>query len=295
MKPFTCIILLVLSTTFSPVKSQDLMDLLNEDKPTTEYAYATFKTTHLVIGQSVENPAAGVLQFLVSHNFGRINQGAYEFFGLDQSTIRLGLDYGINDWLSVGLGRSSYQKTIDGSVKAKIFRQSSGARNFPVTVTWYSNIMLNTTRWQNTERTNLFTSRLSYTHQLLVARKFSNALSLQLMPTVVHKNLVLLRDDPNDIYSIGAGGRAKITQRTSVNAEYYYVLGKTGDVYENALSLGLDVETGGHVFQFRITNAQPLFERAFITETSGKWSKGDIYFGFTINRVFTIAKPKSFR
>lgn len=273
--------------------AQGILDMMDDDTPKTEYAFATFKATRVIMGQSVENTAKGELNFLIEHNFGRVNLGPYEFFGLDQANMRLGLDYGVNDWLNIGVGRSSYQKTYDGLIKARILRQSSGEKNMPVTVSWYSNIMLNSTKWQDTGRTNYFSSRLSYTAQLLIARKFSNAFSLQLMPTYIHKNLVPRIVDQNDIFALGAGARVKVTQRTSLTGEYYYLLpGQTADDYQNCLSLGVDLETGGHVFQLRISNAQPMFERGFITETSGKWSKGDIYFGFTINRVFTIVKPK---
>ena len=151
--------------------------------------------------------------------------------------------------------------------------------------------MLNSLKWSNPSRTNYFSSRLSYVAQLLVARKFSNSLSLQLTPTYIHKNLVPLRTDQNNIFYVGLGGRYKITQRTSVNAEYFYLLpGTTADNYQNCLSVGVDIETGGHVFQFRLTNAQPMFERAFITETTGKWTDKGIFLGFTINRVFTVKK-----
>ena len=149
--------------------------------------------------------------------------------------------------------------------------------------------MLNSLRWADNTRKNYFSSRLSYVAQVLIARKFSNAFSLQLTPTMVHKNLVATREEQNDIFTIGAGGRLKVTQRTTLNAEYFYLLpGNTADNYRNCLSIGCDIETGGHVFQFRLTNAQPMFERGFITETTGEWGKGDIYFGFIINRVFTL-------
>lgn len=285
--------------TFLPFVSlfaqDDLMNLLNDEKPKTDYAYATFKSTRIILGQSIENPAKGTLQFLIEHNFGRVNQGAYEFFGLDQSTIRLGLEYGINDYLSVSIGRSSYQKTVDGALKVKILRQSTGARNMPISVSYYNDMAVNALKWQDNTRKNYFSSRLSFTHQLLIARKFSNAFSLQLSPTLIHKNLVAKRTDPNDIYALGAGGRVKVTQRTSLNAEYFYLFnGNADNTLQNAFSVGCDIETGGHVFQIRLTNAQPMFERAFISETKGNWSKGDLYLGFTINRVFTIVKPKTF-
>ena len=283
--------------------AQDLMDMLKDETPKTNYTYATFKTTRIVLGQSIENPAAGTLQFLVEHNFERINQGAYNMWGLDgPASIRLGLEYGINDWLSVGLGRSSYQKTFDGSIKAKILRQSSGAKNMPVSMSFYGATFLNSLHWADTSRTNYFSSRMSYIAQLLIARKFSNSFSLQLTPTYIHKNLVAYRTDRNDQLSIGIGGRYKVAQRTSINAEYFYQipgfinsysvsLSETSK-YINCFSVGVDLETGGHVFQFRLTNAQPMFDRAFITETTGKWRDGDVYLGFTINRVFTVVNPK---
>ena len=281
--------------------AQDLMDMLKDEKPQTNYTYATFKTTRLVLGQSVESPASGTLQFLIEHDFGAINSGAYNMWGLDVSTTRLGFEYGINDWLSVGIGRSSFEKTFDGSVKAKILRQSTGAKNMPVSMSFYGGAMLNSMKWADTSRTNYFSSRMSYVAQLLIARKFSNAFSLQVTPTYIHKNLVPTRDDHNDNFSLGIGGRLKLTQRTTVNAEYFYqipgfvnsyeVSGGGTAKYVNCLSMGVDIETGGHVFQLRLTNAQPMFERAFITETTGKWLDGDIFLGFTINRVFTIRKP----
>lgn len=294
-KLFTLAILII-CTTCGHVHAQDLMDLLGDDKPKTEFAHATFKTTRIVNGQSIENLASGVLLFIISHHFGALNSGTYNFFGLDQSTIRLGLDYGVNDCLSIGIGRSSWQKTYDASFKAKILRQSSGERNMPIALSLYSSIVLNSLKWQVPARTNYFTSRLAFTNQLLIARKFSNSLSLQLTPTFIHKNLVPTALAQNDIFAVGIGGRYKLTQRLSLNAEYFYLLpGNTADTYVNSFSVGLDIETGGHVFQLHFTNSQPMFERAFIAETTGKWTKGDIFFGFNISRVFTIEKPKGFK
>jgi len=300
----TKILLLLFFITIitSHLFAQDLMDMLKDEKPTTNYTSATFKTTRIVLGQSVESPAAGTLQFLVEHDFGALNTGAYNMWGLDQSTIRLGLEYGVNDWLSVGIGRSSYEKTFDGSLKAKIVRQSTGEKNMPVSMSFYGASFLNSMHFTDPSRTNYFSSRMSYSAQLLIARKFSNSFSLQITPTYIHKNLVKTRGDNNDNVSIGIGGRYKVAQRTSVNAEYFYqipgfvnsysVSATETAKYRNCLSVGVDLETGGHVFQFRLTNAQPMFERAFITETTNKWTDGGIFLGFTINRVFTIVNPK---
>jgi hypothetical protein len=272
------------------------MALLGEDAPQQNLAYATFKTTRVVNGQSIESPAPGVLLFIISHHFGTLNTGPYELFGLDQSTIRFGFEYGVNDWLTLGLGRSSWEKTYDGFFKLKLLRQQTGLRNIPLSVSWFSSTALNSLKWQDPERSNYFSSRLSYVHQLLIARKFSPGLSLQFTPSIVHKNLVPAAIDKNTAFALGFGGRTKLTQRTAFNFEYFYLL---PDQYvnsvNNSLSLGFDIETGGHVFQLHFSNSKPMFERGFITETQGKWSRGDIFFGFNITRVFTMRKPEAFR
>lgn len=295
-KIFYCLIPL-LALIWKTSTAQDFMDLLDDASASDkELVSATFKTTRLLNGQSIENPANGVLVFIISHRFGRLNQGAYELFGLDQSTIRLGLEYGVNDRLAIGIGRSSYQKTVDGFLKFKILRQSKGKGAMPVSLSYFASMAINTLKWQDPTRKNYETSRYSYVHQLLLARKFNRQLSVQLTPTLVHRNLVPLSTDQNDVLATGIGGRYKITNRTSLNAEYFYLLpGKTADEFDNCLSLGFDIETGGHVFQLIFTNGQPQFERAFITETKGDWLKGDIFFGFNITRVFTVKKPRTLK
>lgn len=278
------------------LKAQDKLFELFEEEPQIEYAYASFKASRVVYGQSVENPSAGNLIFLIQHNFGSLNLGAYELFGLDQATIRLGLEYGINDWLAVGVGRSSWQKTYDGFLKAKLLRQSSGALVMPVSVSYVGSAAINSLKWQFPDRKNYFSSRVSYVSQLLIARKFSSAFTIQLTPTLIHKNLVPTRTDKNTSFALGIGGRLKLSQRVSFNAEYfYYPDDQTTIEQTNALSVGFDIETGGHVFQLHFSNAQAMFDRAFITETTGKWGDGGIYFGFNISRTFVLQKPKEFR
>jgi len=298
-QPAKFIILLVLTGLLSTTaySQEDLMSLFGDEEETINYEYATFKTTRVVLGQSVENPAPGVLLFMIQHHFGRLNSGAYELWGLDQATIRLGLEYGINEWLAVGIGRGTYQKTFDGFVKAKFLRQSTGLKEMPVTLSYFGSTALNSLRWQEPERNNFFTSRLSFVHQLLLARKFSPGLSLQLTPTLVHNNLVATTADKNSIFATGIGGRVKLTNRVSLNAEYFYVFPDqiVSREYDNSFSIGFDIETGGHVFQLFFTNSNPIFERGFITETVGQWTEGDIYFGFNISRVFTIVKPDTFK
>jgi hypothetical protein len=272
----------------------DLPDLLNEDaEPEINYATATFKSTRILNGHSIERMPSGQLDFRISHRFGRINSGIYEFFGLDQASIHFSLEYGILDWLMVGVGRGTYEKTYDGFVKFLVLRQSSGARNMPVSVSVLSSVAATSLKWSDTSRVNYFSSRLSYVHQLLVARKLSPSFSVQLTPTFVHRNLVATEFDPNDLYAIGAGGRMKITKRISLNAEYYY-LANPRDFMSlktyNPLSVGFDIETGGHVFQLIFTNSISMIEKGFIGETTGSWGNGDIHFGFNISRVFTLKR-----
>lgn len=277
-------------------QEDDLMDMFAEDEPTVEYADATFKTTLLVIGQTIENPLNGNLIFNVQHRFGPVNSGWYDFFGLDQANTRIGFQYGITDWLGIGIGRSSYQKTYDGWVKVKILRQSTGLKKMPISLDYYGNMGISALKWSEPERENYFSSRLTFSNLLLIARKFSPGISIQLMPSHVHYNLVENKDDDNDVFSIGAGGRFKVSKRVSINVEYYYTISKqTRKQYTDPFSIGVDLETGGHIFQLYATNAEGIIEQHFIGRTSGKWLEGDIHIGFNISRAFTIKKPKEFR
>ena len=267
---------------------EDLLSLLGGDEEQT-YTTATFKTTRIINMHSVENAAAGVMDFRISHRFGFINTGAYDLFGLDQALMRIGLEYGITDRLMVGMGRSNVNKAYDSFLKYKILRQGSGKRNIPISVSYFASAVCNTIKWADPNRDNYFSSRMQYTHQLLIARKFNNDLSLQLTPTLIHKNLVPTLQDKNDILAMGFGGRYKLTQRFSVNGEYIYVLpNQITSTFYNSLSLGVDIETGGHVFQLHLTNSTSMLEPGFITESVGQWKKGGIHFGFNVSRVFTV-------
>lgn len=269
----------------------DLLSLLGEEEEVTNYTTATFKSTRVINMHSVENAASGVMDFRISHRFGAINTGADNLFGLDIASMRLGFEYGITDRLMVGIGRSNVNKELDGFVKYKILRQSTGKKVMPISVSWFSSTVMRMSKWEDPERKNYFSSRLYYCHQLLIARKFNERLSLQVAPTLVHRNLVRDSTIKNDVYAAGFGGRFKLTNRTSFNAEYVYVpKGQLDAVYTNSLSIGFDIETGGHVFQLHFTNSRPMNEKGFITETTGQWEEGNIQFGFNVSRVFTIGK-----
>jgi len=277
------------------IAQDDLLSVLDKNqKPVIDYTSATFKTTRIVIGHSIENPATGNLLFLITHHFGAINTGYDNLFGLKQATIRLGMEYGITDWLGLGVGLNTDRNTWDGFLKVKALRQSKGARRMPLTMTLYANMAVYTVKWSDPERNNYFSSRMTYAFEILVARKFGERLSLQIMPSMVHKNLVPTKADHNDIFSLGAGGRFKITKRFSVNAEYHYLFPNqiVSEKMYSSFSVGFDIETGGHVFQIFATNSAGEYEQSFLTETNGTWGNGNIFLGFNISRIFTIVKPK---
>ena len=271
----------------------DLLSLLGEEEETTNYATASFKTNRVINLHSLESTAAGVLDIKISHRFGMLNRGAYDLFGFDNATIRIGADYGLTNRLTIGFGRSSYEKTYDGFVKYKVLRQSSGKKEMPITAALFASSAITGLRWANPDRENFFSSRMSYTFQLILGRKFSDAFSLQISPTLVHRNMVKFSSESNDVLAGAIAGRIKLTKRVALNTEYIYVLpGQLLPGYRNTLSLGFDIETGGHVFQLHFTNSTSMIEKGFVTETSGDWLDGGIHFGFNVSRVFTVQKGR---
>jgi hypothetical protein len=278
------------------LSAQDsLLNMLNDSMAahkTKTYVTGTFKATHIINTQTIESPAKNNLDFVIQHRFGQLNSGSYNFFGLDNATLRLGLDYGITDDLDIGIGRSSYLKTFDGYLKYKLLKQTeSGA--MPVSVS----ILGSVTDYTQTELSETYLNtkyRTAYAAELLIARKITSTLSLQVTPTWLHYNLVPTVADKNDVFAVGLGGRMKITKRMSIDAEYDIV--PTGQVVSttvhNSFSLGWDIETGGHVFQLVFSNSQSMLPTQYLAQTTGTWGKGDIYFGFNISRNFNLKKKK---
>src|SRR5688572_15325002 len=274
-------------------------DLLSELEADTEketvYTFATFKGTRLDNGHTIETKNAGSLEFIFAHRFGAINGGWYEMYGLDEALVRLGLDYGITDRLSVSIGRNSFDKTMDGYLKFRAVRQRTGASAFPFSVTTLVGGAYKFSPKNNSDVSDDFENidRLSWTGQALIARKFSTNFSFQLMPTYIHKNAVVESEEENDQVALGLGGRIKLTKSLALTTEYYYNFSmKENSPYYNPLAFGIDIETGGHVFQLILTNAVGLTERAFITETRDDFWDGDIHFGFNVTRTFQLKKHK---
>lgn len=270
----------------------DLLSLLGEEE-TTDYTNASFKTNRVINLHSLESTAGGVLDFKIGHRFGTLNGGFYELFGLDNANIRIGFDYGLSDVITIGVGRGSFEKTYDGFVKYKFLRQSKGKKNMPFTAALLLTSAVQTLKWANPERENFFSNRLYYTSQLIIGRKFSESFSLQLSPTMVHRNLVKTNAEKNDVYALGVAGRFKLSKRIALNGEYIYLLpDQVSSDITNSLSVGFDIETGGHVFQLHFTNSTSMIEKGFITESTNSWDNGGIHFGFNVSRVFTVKRKK---
>lgn len=295
MRKTALVIFTSLSLIAAPAVAQDssLLNMLNDSlsvQSAPDPVTGTFKATQIINTPTIEAPGKKSLQFLIMHRFGELSDGAYELFGLDNAEIRFGLDYGITNRLAVGIGRSSLDKTLDANFKIKLLRQTAG--KIPVSVSLYELLTYATFPKKSDKPFLTPRFRTAYTSQLLIARKFSRSLSLQLSPTLIHFNMVATPKDKNNVFAMGVGGRMKITKRMSINGEYNYLPKDqvvSSAVY-NSLSFGLDIETGGHVFQLIFTNSRGMAGPYYLAKTAGQWSDGDIYFGFNISRAFNFKK-----
>lgn len=271
----------------SSLSAQD--DLLGDDMPSeplkTPVNFA-FKTTRVVNLQSVETLGEGVFDCKIQHRFGALNTGASNAFGLDLATIRIGGEYGLTPKVTLGLGRSPVEKTVDGYAKIKWVQQMRGGGS-PVSVLTVASAAY---RNQNYTAEPTTVERLAYVGQVIVGRKFSEKLSVQVVPSVVHYNWVNVAV-PNTQFALGVGMRRKLTMRSSLNLEWIPVLSDKGMFY-NSFSIGMDVETGGHVFQMGFTNSIGLSENLFLTRNTTQWNNAGIRFGFNMSRVFTLVDPR---
>jgi hypothetical protein len=261
-----------------------------EEKPKIEYTTATFKTTRLINFHTVEVLSKRSLDFRISHRFGDFNSGAYNAWGIDGgANIRLALEYCHGSRFMFGIGRTSAKKIVDGFLKYRLLRQTNSAGGIPVSVTLFSS-MYNTFERSKIGGVNKYsnaTDRLSFCNQIMIARKFNSRFSFQLTAAMVHINLVEKITDKNDCFILGGVTRYKFTKRQAVTLEYGYRLNKySRSNYYDSFGIGYDLETGGHVFQMHFTSSQGIHEAGYLGQTTGDWSKGDVFFGFNLARVF---------
>ena len=263
---------------------EDLFELYDVKDKTNVPVQGIFKATRIVNAQSVELPRDKTLEFIIFHRFGSMSEGLYDLYGLDAAMIRFDLNYGFNEKFSLGFGRSSLNKTYDLFTKIKLATQMSQSLFYPATIVLFTKMEIATI-----DRELLFSDRITYDLQLLIARKISSKFSLQIIPTLIHRNLIMPPDVRNDLYSIGLGGRFKLTNRVTFNADTFFPIGaRYNPDVRQSWGVGFDIDTGGHVFQLLVTNAQGSFESAYIENAMGVLKGRNIYFGFNITRAFNF-------
>ena len=287
--------ILITATTlliWYPVFAQDdLMAMMQSTDTEPTEVSSTFKAIRLVNGHTTRTLSARTLDAVINHRFGSVEGGVDEFWGLDDAQIRLGLEYGATDRLTIGAARSSFENVVDTYLKYKLLAQKTSGTPITITAFVSSAIKTGSEAFLDQDYEYSLTQRLHYTSQLLISHKVDSKLSLQIMPSWVHSNLVQNAQEPNDILATGVGGRYKLTPRVSFNAEYYPTL-NSDDRYTDSFAFGFDIETGGHVFQLHLTNSRAMIEEGFIASNTGAWNDGDIHFGFNISRSFDLSRKK---
>ncbi len=291
---------------------EDLESFVASADPTTkEFVAATFKGFKLMNAQTNETAKKNNLHFDIAHRFGEVFVGErinlHGFFGLDQAPdIRFSFDYGITDRLQVGVGRSKglepYKELYDGNVKYRLLRQTTD-HSMPISVTLYG-VAAVSGRKSSADSTSdayfkdHFAHRMSYVTQVILARKFSPGISVLLIPTWSHRNYVYYEDE-NDFFSLGLGGRFKVSRRTALVFDYFHNFSTYRNTAKNAdgtklfyhpLSLGMEFETGGHVFSLMFTNASGILENSFFPYTKSNWADGAFRWGFNLTRNFVLGK-----
>ena len=263
----------------------DLLSEIDVPQSQNEAVSSVFKGLKIVNFESTKLVAHKELTFVVAHRFGSLKNGIDTFFGLDDAVTRLNFIYGITNWLNISVSRSSFQKIYESALKLKFISQKRGG--IPVSVVAYGSIMMNTALDEANFPGLEQQDKLSYAGQLLISSRITPSLSIQVIPTFFHDNFVPIDSQDNTQYAVGVGGRMKIGKRWSINVDYGYHLNRTADSpFNDPLSIGFDLETGGHVFQMHFTNAQPMNVNGFLGQATGDWSSGEIYFGFNLSRVF---------
>ncbi|WP_310555849.1 DUF5777 family beta-barrel protein [Flavobacterium sp.] len=276
-------ILVVLFSFHFSFGQDDLLSEIDSTSVDNQKVASAFKAMKIVNLESTKLAAKGDLYLVIAHRFGSIKDNIEGFFGLDNAVTQIKFIYGVGNGLSLSAGRS--EQAYDFA--AKYILKSQQENGFPVTIVGFNSLGFNNLLKQSNYPKLKFVNRITYVNQLLVSRKFSEKFSFQLAPTYFHENFVLNDFQSNSQFAIGLGGRYKVSKRISINADYAAHLNRTSSsVFKNPLSVGVDIETGGHVFQMHFTSSQGIHESGFLGNTTGDWSKGNVFFGFNLVRVF---------
>ncbi len=285
--------LFVVSSFNINAQTSDTTDMLSSlnSIASREYVTSAFKSTRVINAHSMEMLGKGSLDFRILHRFGEVSNGVNQLFGLDQASMRLGFDYGISKNLMIGIGRSTLRKEIDIFIKTRFIQQSTGIKSSSVSLLIAAGAMVNTEKsFAATKPT--FTDRSGYYVQLIAGRKFNSHFSLQLSPVFLYTNSPFNQEGDKALFAPGIGARYKVSRRVALTADYHRPLNNMDSINTSPLSLGIDIETGGHVFQLHFSNSAGMNEKAYLTQTTGRFFEGDIRFGFNLSRMFQIKKAK---
>lgn len=270
---------------FFMVAQDDLLKEIDTLSDANESEVAAFKSLKIVNLESTKLAAKGYMYFVVAHRFGYFDKGFEDFFGLDEANTRLQFVYGLTNGVTIHASRSGFQKTYEFATKYRIFGQKK--QGFPFEIVGFNSLAINTELEKTTLPKLEFSDRLAYVNQILISKKFNDNLSLEIAPTHFHQNYVTNNSQDNSQFALGFGGRYKFTKRWSFNMDYAAHLNRASNsVFKNPLSIGFDLETGGHVFQMHFTNSQAMHESGYLGNTTGSWTDGKIAFGFNLIRVF---------
>lgn len=285
--------LICFGVSLHTAKAQDesMLKSIEDSLPTTEKVTGAFKSTRVINAHSTEMLAKGNLDFRILHRFGFVSAGVKQLFGLDAASMRLSFDYGITNNIMIGIGRSTFRKEIDAFIKGRILQQTKGAKIMPISLLVAAGYAVNTEEsFAVVNKPKNIVDRSAYYVQTIIGRKFSSKFSLQLSPIFVHTNFPVNATDDQNIFAMGGGARYKVSKRIALTLDYHHPFGNLDSSYTAPLSLGVDIETGGHVFQLHFSNATGMNERAYITQTTGDFFKGDIRLGFNLSRIFKVGR-----
>lgn len=267
---------------FSTNAQNDLLDELDAETPLSSYELPAFKAMKIGNLQSTKIAAKGDLYMIVSHRFGPLKDGVDTFYGLDEASTKMQLLYSFWEGVQLSISRESYNRTFASALKFRLAKQTE---KFPVNIVGYGiinkNTLINKTTFPELQPEDAF----SYAAQILISKRFSETFSLEIVPSFIRENLQnlnLVSEAKHNQFAFGIGGRYKLSKRISLNGEYIYNTSRAPvSKFTDAYAIGMDIETGGHVFQLLFTNAQSSNEPGFISN-----AEGNMLFGFNVVRVF---------
>ncbi len=281
-------------------------NIYGQDKPQKEYVFQTFKDTRVINTYSIETLQKGVMDVRITHRFGDfINQGSFEnawttFFGFETAAdVAFGVEYGITNNFMMGIHRTKGAGPLKSNMilnaKYKLLSQTKDSK-MPISMAVAGSIAVST-MWQSTNTQALssfpggFAHRMVYSLQLHMARKFGNAFSLQVSPTLVWRNLVEFNDH-NALGSVSLCARIQVTKVMGILLDANLPFDGARWTAENGhripLGIGFEFDTGGHIFQINLTNSAGIEPTDYIPYTSLNWAEGQFRIGFTISRAFRM-------